>query len=316
MKKRRLGRSSIQVAPLMLGGNVFGWTIDEPQSFKVLDAFVAAGFDFIDTADVYSRWAPPNKGGESETILGNWMKQRGNRDKIILATKVGNDMGDGKKGLSSSYIAQAVEDSLKRLQTDYIDLYQSHQDDPQTPIEETLGAYAQLIQQGKVRVIGASNFTAPRLKESLEVSRQRNYPRYESLQPHYNLYDRADYETNLEPVCVQNEIGVIPYLALASGFLTGKYRSEKDLNASPRARIVKKYLDARGLRILAALDEVAKEKNAAPAEIAVAWLIARPSITAPIASATSEQQLSSLIRATEIDLDPKSIEKLNQASAY
>lgn len=316
MKKRKLGRSSIQVAPLMLGGNVFGWTIDEPQSFKILDAFVAAGFDFIDTADVYSRFAPPNKGGESETILGKWMKQRGNRNKIILATKVGADMGDGKKGLSSSYIAQAVEDSLKRLQTDYIDLYQSHVDDPQTPVEETLGAYAQLVKQGKVRVIGASNFTAPRMKESLEVSRQKSYPRYESLQPNYNLYERAEYETNLEPVCVQNEIGVIPYFALASGFLTGKYRSEKDLNASPRSGIVKKYLDDRGLRILAALDEVSKEKNAVPAEIALAWLIARPSITAPIASATSEQQLRSLIRATEIDLDPKSIEKLNQASAY
>lgn len=316
MVKRRLGRSAIQVAPLMLGGNVFGWTVDEPQSFKILDAFAAAGFDFIDTADVYSRFAPPNKGGESETILGRWMKQRGNRKKIILATKVGSDMGDGKKGLSRSYILKAVEDSLKRLQTDYIDLYQSHQDDPNAPIEETMGAYAELVKQGKVRVIGASNFTADRLRQSLEVSRPHDYPRYESLQPHYNLYERADYETNLEDLCVKAEIGVIPYFSLASGFLTGKYRSEKDLDAKPRAGLVKKYLDARGLRILAALDEVSKEKNAAPAEIALAWLMARPGITAPIASATREEQLRSLIKATEVELDPASIEKLNQASAY
>jgi aryl-alcohol dehydrogenase-like predicted oxidoreductase len=316
MAKRKLGRSAIEVAPLMFGGNVFGWTVDEPGSFKILDAFASAGFDFIDTADVYVRFAPPNQGGESEIILGNWMKLRGNRDKIILATKVGSDMGDGKKGLSRSYIFRAVEDSLKRLQTDYIDLYQSHRDDENTPLEETLGAYEDLIKQGKVRVIGASNFTASRLTDSLAVSQQKGWSRYESLQPHYNLYERADYENNLEGVCLKSEIGVIPYFSLASGFLTGKYRTEKDLGAGQRSGMVKKYLDARGLRILAALDEVSKDKNATQGEIALAWLMARPSITAPIASATSVEQLQSLVRATEIKLDPESIEKLNAASAY
>lgn len=315
MMKRRLGRSAIEVAPLMLGGNVFGWTADEAESFRILDAFLAAGMNFIDTADVYSRWVPGHHGGESETILGKWMKQRGNRDKVIVATKVGLEMGEGKKGLSGPYIRRAVEDSLKRLETSYIDLYQTHRDDPETPLEETLATYGELVKEGKVRVIGASNYNAARLTQALEVSARHGYPRYESLQPHYNLYDRAEYEDSLEPVCRQFELGVIPYFALASGFLTGKYRSEDDLKKSARGAMVKKFLDERGRRILAALDEVAKEKQAAQGEVALAWLIARPGITAPIASASREDQVRSLVRATWIDLDPASIERLNQASA-
>ncbi|HEV7374557.1 MAG TPA: aldo/keto reductase [Pyrinomonadaceae bacterium] len=316
MNKRRLGKSGLEFSPLCFGGNVFGWTVDEPTSFGLLDAFVAAGFDFIDTADVYSRWAPGNKGGESEAILGEWMKQRGNRDKIIIATKVGMEMGPDKKGLSKSYILSSVEDSLRRLQTDYIDLYQSHQDDPQTPLEETLEAYAQLIEQGKVRAIGASNYSAERLAQSLEVSEQRRLPRYESLQPLYNLYDRADYEKELEPICQEKGVGVISYYSLASGFLTGKYRSEEDLSKSVRGQGVKKYLNERGFRILKALDEVAAQHDSTPARIALAWLIARPGITAPIVSATSLEQLNDLIAATKLELDQSSIALLNQASAW
>jgi aryl-alcohol dehydrogenase-like predicted oxidoreductase len=314
MTKRRLGRSAIEVAPLMLGGNVFGWTADETASFRILDAFLAAGFNFVDTADVYSRWVPSHQGGESEKIIGNWMKKRGNRDKVIVATKVGMEMGEGKKGLSRAYIMSAVEASLARLQTGYIDLYQSHRDDPDTPLEERLGAYAELVKQGKVRVIGASNYSAERLTEALEVSAQHGYPRYESLQPNYNLYDRAEYENSLEGVCVKFSLGVIPYFSLASGFLTGKYRTEADLKQSSRGSMVKKYLNARGERILAALDEIGKQEKAKPAEVALAWLMARPGITAPIASATSEEQLRSLVRATELQLSAESIELLNHAS--
>jgi aryl-alcohol dehydrogenase-like predicted oxidoreductase len=314
MKKRRLGNSAIEVRPLMFGGNVFGWTLDEAASFQILDAFVDAGFDFIDTADVYSRFAPGNQGGESETILGKWFKQRGNRRQIILATKVGHEMGPGKKGLARNYILQACEDSLRRLQTDYIDLYQSHRDDEETPQEETLEAFATLVSQGKVRVIGASNYSAERLEKALEVSKKHGYPRYESLQPLYNLYDRAEYEEKLEPVCLKHHVGVIPYFPLGAGFLTGKYRSQADLKGA-RAGIVGKYLNERGLRILKALDEVAKEKNVKPASIALAWLIARPSITAPIASATTLEQLQDLLRAVELDLDQAAIDKLNAASA-
>ena len=315
MKKRRLGNSGIEVRPLMFGGNVFGWTLDEAASFQILDAFVDAGFDFIDTADVYSRFAPGNQGGESETILGKWFKQRGNRRQIVLATKVGHEMGPEKKGLSRNYILQACEDSLRRLQTDYIDLYQSHRDDEETPQEETLEAFAALVSQGKVRVIGASNFSAERLQKALEVSKKHNYPRYESLQPLYNLYDRAEYEEKLEPVCLKHHVGVIPYFSLASGFLTGKYRSEADVKGA-RARIVGKYVNERGLRILKAIEEVANEKNVKPATIALAWLIARPSITAPIASATTLEQLQDLLRAVELDLDQADIDKLNTASAW
>ena len=315
MNKRKLGNSGLEVSPLAFGGNVFGWTVDEPTSFKLLDAFVAAGFNFIDTADTYSRWAPGNKGGESETIIGNWLKQRAGREKLVIATKVGMEMAPDKKGLSKAYILAEVEASLKRLQTDYIDLYQSHTDDLTTPLEETLEAYAQLVKQGKVRAIGASNYKADRLALALQVSQQHGYPSYQSLQPLYNLYDRSDYEKTLEPVCQEKGIGVISYYSLASGFLTGKYRSEKDLSKSPRGQGVKKYLNDRGFRILDALDKVAKQLDSTPARVSLAWLLARPSITAPIASATSLEQLSELIKATQLQLDRSAIELLNQASA-
>lgn len=299
----------------MLGGNVFGWTIDEPTSFQILDAFVDAGLNFIDTADIYSTWVPGHAGGESETIIGNWLKRSGKRSKIVLATKVGMQMGTGKKGLKKSYILEEVEDSLRRLQTDHIDLYQSHEDDQSTPLEETLGAYAQLIKEGKVRAIGASNYSADRLAESLKISREHGIPSYQSLQPKYNLYDRAEYESALEPLILKEGLGVIPYFGLAAGFLTGKYRSEADLGKSPRGAGNKKYLNDRGFRILSALDQVAKANNATPGKVALAWLIARPGITAPIASATSLDQLRDLVDATTLKLDQPSIELLNQASA-
>jgi aryl-alcohol dehydrogenase-like predicted oxidoreductase len=316
MQKRKLGNSGLEIAPLVFGGNVFGWTADEPTSFKLLDAFVAAGLNCIDTADTYSRWAPEHKGGESETIIGKWMKHRGNRDRVLIATKVGMDMGDGKKGLKRDYILREVEDSLKRLQTDYIDLYQSHQDDPDTPIEETLTAYRQLIEQGKVRAIGASNYKGARLSQALDLSKEKILPRYESLQPNYNFYDRQDFETDLEPICLQQKIGVIPYFSLARGFLTGKYRSEADLNKSPRGGGVKPYLNDRGFRILQALDEVSARHDSRPAQVALAWLIARPSITAPIASATNLDQLKDLIAATQLELTAEDIKQLDKASAY
>jgi len=315
MQRRELGKSGIEVAPLAFGGNVFGWTADEATSFKLLDGFVEAGFNLIDTADVYSRWVPGHQGGESETILGSWLKSRGNRDKVVIATKVGSDMGQGHVDLSKKWIAEEVENSLRRLRTDYIDLYQSHRDDPNTPQEETLGEYAKLIEQGKVRAIGASNFSAARLKEALELSQRKGLPRYETLQPEYNLYDRADFERELEPLCVKEGLGVINYFALASGFLTGKYHSEADLAKSPRGQMVRKYLNDRGPRIVRALEEVAQEHNAKPGQVAIAWLIARPSITAPIASATNLDQLQDLVGAVELKLSPGSIEKLNQASA-
>jgi aryl-alcohol dehydrogenase-like predicted oxidoreductase len=315
MGKRKLGKSSIEVRPLMFGGNVLGWTVDQAAAFKILDAFVDAGFNFIDTADIYSTWVPGHTGGESETILGNWLRQRGNRAKVILATKVGFEMGAGKKGLSRKYILQAAEDSLRRLQTDYIDLYQSHTDDQETPFEETFGAYATLIQQGKIRVIGASNYKADRLEAALEASRKQGLPAYQSLQPLYNLYERAGYEEELEAVCLRHGLGVIPYYALASGFLTGKYRSEADVAGRPRAGGLKKYFDERGQRILKALDEVAKEASSTPTSVALAWLIARPGITAPIASATSVEQLQDLVKGADLKLDPGAIEKLNQASS-
>jgi aryl-alcohol dehydrogenase-like predicted oxidoreductase len=315
MQKRRLGQSNLEVSPLCFGGNVFGWTADESTSFKLLDGFVAAGFNFIDTANSYSTWVAGHKGGESETIIGKWLKARGNRDKVIIATKVGSEVA-GKKGLSKSYILSEVEESLGRLQTDYIDLYQSHRDDPGTTVEETLEAYAELVKQGKVRVIGASNFTPERLEASLQASRKHGYPRYESLQPNYNLYDRADYESKLEPLCVKEKLGVIPYFSLASGFLTGKYRTQADLEKSARGKFVQKYMNERGLRIVAALDSVSKQIGATPARVALAWLMARPSITAPIASATSLEQLNELVEATKLKLDEAAIQALNQASAY
>jgi aryl-alcohol dehydrogenase-like predicted oxidoreductase len=315
MKKRKLGKSGLEIAPLALGGNVFGWTIDEAASFQVLDAFVAAGFNFVDTADVYSTWKPGNKGGESETIIGNWVKKSGNREKVLIGTKVGKDVGAGKKGLSRAYILEAAEASLRRLQTDYIDLYQSHEDDTSVPLQETMEAFAQLVKQGKVRAIGASNYTAPRLSEAWRVSEERGLVRYESLQPHYNLYDRGDYEGRLEPVCRGKGIGVIPYYSLASGFLTGKYRGEADLSKSARGGGVKKYLNARGFRILEALDQTAKKYGCTPAKIALAWLLTRPTITAPIASATNVNQLRELLDATSLELDSDSLEVLERASA-
>lgn len=315
MEKRKLGNSGLEVFPLAFGGNVFGWTVDEPKAFALLDAFVAAGGNLIDTADSYSRWAPGNAGGESETIIGKWLRRSGRRDKVIIATKVGSQMGPNKKGLSKSYILRAVEDSLRRLQTDSIDLYQSHLDDPDTPLEETLEAYAQLIKGGKVRAIGASNYTAERLSQALQVSEQYGLPAYQSLQPKYNLYDRADYESKLEPLCRRMGLGVITYYSLASGFLTGKYRSEKDFLKSIRGQGVRLYLNNRGLKILAALDQVAKEYSSTPASVALAWLMARPGITAPIASATSVEQLNDLIGATRLELDQTAMEFLNNASA-
>lgn len=314
MLKRKLGHSELEVSPLAFGGNVFGWTVDEPTTFHLLDAFVAAGFNFIDTADMYSVWVAGNKGGESETMIGHWMQKRGNRAKVVLTTKVGMEVAPGKKGLSKSYIINAVEGSLKRLQTDYIDLYLSHEDDPNTPLEETLTAYDQLISQGKVRFIGASNYSAERLEEALAISKKLNIASYQCLQPLYNLYDRSDYENALEQVCIKHGLGVTPYYALASGFLTGKYRSEKDLSQSPRGRGVKEYLNKRGLRILDALDLVAKEHHSNPTCVALAWLIARPSITAPIASATNLKQLQDLIAAPNLQLNPSDIQLLNQAS--
>ena len=316
MKKRKLGNFGLQVVPLALGGNVFGWTVDEPTSFKLLDAFVEAGFNLVDTADSYSRWVPGNKGGESETIIGKWLKRTGNRQKIILATKVGSEMAPDKKGLSKAYIVRAAEDSLRRLGTDYIDIYQSHFDDPDTTLQETLDAYSQLIRQGKVRAIGASNYSAERLLQALEVSKEFGYSSYQSLQTLYNLYDRAGYETNLETLCQAEGLGVITYFSLASGFLTGKYRAERDLSKSVRGEMVKQYLNDRGFRILKALDIVAKQYNANPASISLAWLIARPSVTAPISSATSLEQLNDLIKATKLKLSHATIELLNQASAY
>jgi aryl-alcohol dehydrogenase-like predicted oxidoreductase len=316
MKKRKLGSSDLFVYPIAFGGNVFGWTADEKKSFEILDGFTDAGFNFIDTADVYSAWVPGNTGGESETIVGSWMSQRNNRDKIILATKVGAPMGPDKKGLSKKYIFQAVEDSLKRLKTDYIDLYQSHYDDLDTPIQETLEAYHQLIKEGKVRWIGASNLSPERLTESLEIAKKFNLPKYQTLQPEYNLYQREGYEKNFEQIVQDNNLGTINYYALASGFLTGKYRSEADLNKSQRGGAVKNYLNERGFKILKALDDVSEQYSADQASIALAWLIARPSITAPIASVTSLDQLEDLKKAATLKLNVEDIAILDEASAW
>lgn len=314
MEKRQLGQSSLHVYPITFGGNVFGWTADEKTSFDLLDRFVGGGFNFIDTADVYSRWHPGNSGGESEVIIGNWLKARGHRDRIILATKLGIEMAPGKKGLSRKYMMQAVEDSLRRLKTDYIDLYQSHRDDPDTPIEETLSAYADLIKQGKVREIGASNFTADRLAASLKISTEKGLPRYQSLQPQYSLVERAEFEGPLEDLCLKEKVGVIGYYSLASGFLTGKYRSKADMEGRTRGSRVEKYLNDYGFGVIAALDDVAKRYNAKPGQIAIAWLIARPSVTAPIASATNQAQLDELMAAAEIKLDAAAIQQIDAAS--
>lgn len=316
MEKRELGNSGLKTAPLILGGNVFGWTVKGDNNAIILDAFLDAGFNTVDTADVYSAWQPGNKGGESETEIGKWIKKSGKRDKVIIATKVGAEFREGKKGLKKEYIIKSAEDSLQRLQTDYIDLYQSHYDDPSTPVEETLRAYDQLTKEGKVRAIGASNFSVERLHESLKASKEKELPAYQTLQPEYNLYDREKYETTLEPFIKEQNIGVICYFSLASGFLTGKYRSAADLESSNRITSVKKYLTERGFRILKALDEVAAQYNTKPAAVALAWLIARPGVTAPIASATSIHQLNELTQAASLQLSNQAIETLNIASAY
>jgi aryl-alcohol dehydrogenase-like predicted oxidoreductase len=314
MEKRNLGRSGIQVAPFALGGNVFGWTVKDPAGFEILDEFVRRGFNLIDTADVYSTWVPGNKGGESETMIGEWMNNRKNRKDLVIATKVGKPMGPGKLGLSARYVRQAVEDSLKRLQTDYIDLYQSHDDDPHTPLEESLSVFTDLIKEGKIRAIGASNFTADRLALALASSKAHNYARYETLQPPYNLYDRS-IEKDLQPICVKEGVGIISYYGLASGFLTGKYRRDEDFKKSVRGAGVQKYLDSKGKKILSALDEVSAKYKTSPATIALAWLMTRPAVVAPIASATGVQQLDELLKATEIDLDQDSIRSLSMETS-
>ena len=312
---RTLGRSDLAVAPWCLGGNVFGWTADEATSFRLLDAFVDAGFNFIDTADVYSKWVPGHVGGESETVIGRWLAKRGNRGKVVIATKVGMMRDPGRDNLAREHILNSVDASLKRLQTDYIDLYQSHQDDPSRPVEEPLEAYAQIIRDGKVRCVGASNFSPDRFRQALEASRTSGLPRYETMQPEYNLYARDGFESAMQDLCVDQHIGVIPYFSLAAGFLTGKYRSEKDFGKSQRGGGMAKYINPRGLRILDALDSVAGEQSAEPAQVALAWLAARPSVAAPIASATSVEQIASLAKAFSLSLAPADSAALEAASA-
>jgi aryl-alcohol dehydrogenase-like predicted oxidoreductase len=316
MEKRELGKSELYTAPLVFGGNVFGWTVKGNDTAVLLDAFLDAGFNTIDTADVYTRWVEGNKGGESETEIGQWLKQSGKRDQVIIATKVGAEFDSERKGLKKDYIIKSAEDSLKRLQTDYIDLYQSHYDDPSTPVEETLRAYDQLVQDGKVRAIGTSNMSVERLHESLKVSVEKGLIAYQTLQPEYNLFDREKYETTYEPFLKEKNIGVINYFSLASGFLSGKYRSENDLQGRSRARSVKKYLTERGFKILKALDDVAAQYNVSQSAIALAWLIARPSVTAPIVSATNLDQLKEFTKAANLQLSDETIEALNTASAY
>ncbi len=316
MQKRKLGKSGLEIVPLMLGGNVFGWTADEKTSFDLLDAFTDRGFDAIDTANVYSVWAPGHQGGESETILGKWFAGSGKRDKIMLATKVGFKMGDGGQGLRKAYILKSVEESLRRLQTDRIDLYQSHTDDRETPLEETLEAYGELIASGKVRAVGASNYNGPRLTEAIELAAGDRLPRYTTLQPEYNLCDREAYEKDLAPVAERFDVGVIPYFSLASGFLTGKYKSIEDTKGVKRGSRVEKYFNERGMRILKALEQVSGETGHAQASIALAWLLAQPTVTAPIASATSTKQMEALFAAVDLQLSTEQVGTLTAASAY
>jgi aryl-alcohol dehydrogenase-like predicted oxidoreductase len=319
MKTRKLGNTGLETPPLAFGGNVFGWTADEAMSFRLLDAFVDAGFNFIDTADVYSMWIPGNEGGESETVIGNWLQKSGKRDQVIIATKVGVDMAvkemPGKVNLTKEYILKEVDASLQRLKTDHIDLYQAHRDDEATPLEETLEAFDKLVEEGKVRAIGASNYSAGRLAEALRISEENGYPRYETLQPCYNLYDRSDFEGELQGLCVRENIGVISYFSLGCGFLTGKYRTEKDLENRPRAYRVKDMMNERGMRILDALDAVAEETGATQAQISLAWLMTRPGVVAPIASATTLEQLNDLIGAARLQLSSEQLQRLDQASA-
>ncbi len=314
-ERHPLGGTGLSIAPLMFGGNVFGWTADEAMSFRLLDAFVDAGFNAIDTADVYSRWVPGHVGGESETIIGAWMKARGARHRVMIATKVGMELGPDRTGLSPRWIAQSVEDSLKRLGTDHIDLYQAHRPDPAVPIAETLGAFQRLIEQGKVRAIGASNYDAAQLAEALDVAEAQGLPRYATLQPKYNLMDRAEFEDALQPLCVARQVAVIPFYGVAAGFLTGKYRSPADIEGRPRAKALAAYANDRGWRVIAALDAVAARLGAAPVEVAIAWLRTRPALAAPIASATSPEQLAALLRGATLALDAAAIATLDAASA-
>lgn len=315
MEKRKLGAAGPEVAAICLGGNVYGWTVPESEAFGQLDAAFDAGLRFVDTADVYSRWAAGNQGGESESILGKWLANSGKRKDVFLATKVGMEMGEGKKGLKAAYIRQAVEDSLRRLQTDYIDLYQAHRDDPETSLEETLSAFDALVRQGKVRFIGASNYSGARLAEAMATSRRLGLASYVSLQPQYNMMERSIFETELLQVVEKYRLGVIPYYSLASGFLTGKYRSPQDAEKAARRASVEKYLNARGFGVVSALDEVADALGSTPARVALAWLLARPGVTAPIASATNERQIADLAAAVSLKLDAESLQKLNAASA-
>jgi aryl-alcohol dehydrogenase-like predicted oxidoreductase len=315
MERHKLGSSGIEVSPLCFGCNVFGWTADEQRSFELLDAMTDGGINFLDTANTYQTWLPGHVGGESETIIGNWLKRSGKRQQVVIATKLGKPMGDGGKGLSRKYMMEEVERSLRRLQTDHIDLYQSHEDDANTSLEETMEAFAQLVKQGKVKAIGASNFKAGRLEQAIETSKQHSWPTYVTLQPHYNLVWRTEFETELEPVCKKYGLAVLPYFSLASGFLTGKYRTEADLEGSSRAGMVKRYFNERGLRVLGVLDEIAKKHAASLAQVSLAWLMARPVQTIPIASATSRKQLDELVKATELKLDRESLEKLDVVSA-
>lgn len=316
MEKRTLGNSDLYIAPVVFGGNVFGWTTDERKSFEILNYFAEAGFNCIDTADVYSRWAPGNLGGESETIIGKWMKDKKNRHDMVIGTKVGSDMGDGKKGLKKAYILRAVEDSLKRLQTDYIDLYQTHFDDESTSVAEILEAYDQLVRQGKVRWVGTSNMSVDRIRESLQASAEKQLPKYQTLQPHYNLYARENYETHLEPIALGNNLGVITYYSLESGFLSGKYRKHADIIKSARGGKMDNYLNDRGMKILNALDEIASAQATTPAAVALAWLLHRKSVTAPIVSATNLEQMQSIIAAPQLNLDAQAMHILDSASAW
>jgi aryl-alcohol dehydrogenase-like predicted oxidoreductase len=312
METKKLGTTEIEVMPLCLGGNVFGWTIDEKRSFEILDGFISAGFNFIDTADVYSRWAS-GVGGESETIIGNWMKKNKNRKNVIIATKAGMDMGQGKVDVTKKYILKAAEASLKRLQTDYIDLYQTHKDDVTVPVEEALEAYAQLIKEGKVRCVGASNFSPERLKAALKAS-EKGLPKYQTLQPLYNLYDREVFEMELQSICVEQSISVINYYSLAAGFLTGKYRKMSDLDQSVRGAKAGTYLNDRGLAILSALDKISANHKCSNSSVAIAWLLTRPAITAPIASATNKEQLDALVKGVKLKLNQDELTLLEEAS--
>lgn len=316
MNKVTLGKTDLQVAPINFGGNVFGWTLDEAKSFEILDKLIGSGFNFIDTADMYSWWVDGGNGGQSETVIGNWVKSRGNRKDLVIATKVGGATGKHKEDTSKAHILKSVDESLKRLQTDYIDLYYTHFDDNVTPVEETLEAYDEIIKAGKVRYIGASNVTPSRLTESLEFAEKNNLPKYQVLQPHYNLVERQNFETKYAPIAEQYELAVLPYWSLAAGFLTGKYRSEEDLGKSVRGEGVKKYLNEKGLGVIEALDKVAAKHNTKDATVALAWLLANPLIPAPIASATSESQLATLFAAPELKLDAEDLDLLNEASKF